>query len=58
MAKGDDAKPKPSGKKKVPDKDEKPQAERFIEAARRLGADESGKTSEDAFNLIVPEKSR
>ena len=37
-------------------KDDKLQAERFKEAARKLGADETGKAFEDAFGKIVPPK--
>ena len=40
------AKPKP----KLTDKE---QSERFIEAARELGVDESGKKFEDSFKKIV-----
>ena len=50
MAKAE--KPKP---KKKPDKD---QAERFKEAARQLGVDETGETFEKAFAEIVPPKRR
>jgi hypothetical protein len=32
------------------------QGERFIEAARKSGADESGKSFERAFKKIVPRK--
>lgn len=39
-------------------KEEKPQAERFIEAARQHGADESGEEFERAFKKIVPPKHR
>ena len=34
----------------------KPQRERFIEKAREIGSDESGKTFERAFKKIVPPK--
>lgn len=34
--------------------DEKPQRERFIEAAREAGVDETGKEFERAFKKIVP----
>lgn len=40
-------------KQKPPTEDEKPQKERFIEAARESGADESGKEFERAFRKIV-----
>ncbi|MEO0713292.1 MAG: hypothetical protein AAFY37_05215 [Pseudomonadota bacterium] len=42
------AKPRP--------KDEKPQKERFIDAAKEAGADESKETFERAFKKIVPAK--
>ena len=42
--------------KKPPAKDEKPQRERFIEAARDAEADETGKAFEKAFKKIVPAK--
>jgi hypothetical protein len=51
MAKAE--KPQSTGKKKK-EKSEKPQAERFIEAARQIGADETGETFERAFAKIVP----
>jgi hypothetical protein len=41
-------------KKSPPKPDEKPQHERFKEAAREHGADESGKKFERAFGKIVP----
>ena len=53
MEKADTGRPKPSGKKKVPEKEEKSQAERFIETARLLKADETGKSFDQAFSLIV-----
>ncbi len=40
--------------KKPPPKDEKPQRERFIDAAREIEADESGKSFERAFKKAVP----
>jgi hypothetical protein len=43
---------KPKSKKK-PDKE---QTERFKEAARKIGADESGGMFEGAFGKIVPPK--
>lgn len=49
MAKAAGKPPKPK-----PEKDERPQAERFIETARQLGADETGKAFEKAFGKIVP----
>lgn len=41
-------------KRKPPDPKEKPQHERFKEAAREIEADESGKKFEEAFGRIVP----
>jgi hypothetical protein len=41
-------------KKKPPDPSEKPQHERFKEAAKKIGADESGEKFERAFEKIVP----
>jgi len=35
---------------------EKTQAERFVETARQIGADETGKAFERAFEKIVPPK--
>lgn len=43
-------------KKKPSEADEKPQHDRFKEAAREAGADESGETFERAFGKIVPPK--
>ncbi len=43
-------------RKKPPSPDEKPQRERFIEAARKAGVDETGKEFERAFAKIVPPK--
>lgn len=40
-------------KKKPPPKGEKPQKERFLEAAKSSGADESGKEFERAVKKIV-----
>jgi hypothetical protein len=34
------------------------QSERFIETARELGVDESGKEFEKAFRAVVPERRR
>ncbi len=54
MAKDGSEKPRPKPTvKKAATKDNRPQAERFIETARQLGVDESGKTFEDAFTKIV-----
>jgi hypothetical protein len=52
MAKAE--RPRPTGKEKARGKDEKPQAERFIEAARQIGADETGESFERAFAKIIP----
>ena len=41
-------------KKKPPKPDEKPQRERFIEAAREAGVDETGKQFERMFAKIAP----
>lgn len=45
-------------KEKKPDKDEKPQKQRFIDAAKESGADPTGDMFERAFKKIVPEKPR
>lgn len=41
-------------KKKAPDPNEKPQHERFKEAARELGADKNSEAFERAFGKVVP----
>jgi len=47
-----------AAKKKAP-KNERPQSERFIEAAKEAGADETGAKFEKAFKKIAkPRKSR
>jgi len=43
-------------KKKPPKRGEKPQKERFLEAAKSTGADASGKEFERAIKAIVPVK--
>jgi hypothetical protein len=43
-------------KRKPPDPNERPQRERFIEAAREVAVDESGEEFERAFREIVPPK--
>jgi hypothetical protein len=48
--------PSPMPKKKPPDPGEKPQWERFVEAAKEVGFDESGEEFERAFKRIVPER--
>ncbi len=45
-------------KKKAAPKKEKPQKQRFIEAAREHETDETGEALERAFGKIVPPKSR
>jgi len=45
--------PKPTGRK-AKKLTQKEQSERFIETARELGADESGKPFELLFNKLVP----
>lgn len=42
-----------AAKKKKEPKDERPQSQRFIEDAQKLGADESGKAFEKAFKRIT-----
>ena len=42
--------------KPKPQPDDKAQSDRFIEAARELGVDESGREFERAFEQLVPEK--
>jgi hypothetical protein len=43
-------------KTKAKSTSDKEQSERFIETARKLEADESGKKFESTFNVIVPKK--
>jgi hypothetical protein len=52
------SKPKTRGspKKAKPKEKEKSQRERFIETAREIGVDESGKEFERALKRIVPAK--
>ena len=47
------ARDRKSGKTK-----EKPQGERFIEAARKIGVDETGKEFERLFKRVVPPRPR
>lgn len=54
MAEADTRKAKAKADRKTPGKDERPQAEWFIEAARRIGADETGESFERAVAKIVP----
>lgn len=46
-------------KKKPPKKGEKPQIERFVDAARSVGVDEGGKGFDESFAKVVkpPKKS-
>jgi hypothetical protein len=44
--------------KKPPPKDEKPQKERFLEAAKETGADPTGREFERAVEKIVPAAKR
>lgn len=53
MAKPGASKPK----QPKPEKDVRPQAERFIDTARQLGVDETGERFEKAFEKLVPPKS-
>lgn len=48
--------PASSTKKERTDGGEKSQRERFIEAAREAGVDETGEALERAFRTIVPPK--
>lgn len=50
----DDRKPKPAGKAKAKKLSQKEQSERFKEAARTLGVDESGEAFERAIKAILP----
>lgn len=54
MARRRKASPKPKSRKS----DDTDQSARFIEVARALGVDESGKTFEAAFSKLVPPKRR
>jgi hypothetical protein len=47
---------KPAKPKPPKPKDDRPQSERFIEAARGVGVDETGEEFERAFQKIVPPK--
>ena len=49
------AKPPKVAKRKAK---EKPQRERFIEAARAIGVDETGKEFDGLFKRVVPPKAR
>jgi len=42
--------------KKPPPRNEKPQSERFIEAARKIEASESPGAFDDAFKKVVPQR--
>jgi hypothetical protein len=53
------AKPKARGPKKQAKKaKEKPQKARFIEAARKIGVDESGREFERLLKRVVPPKTK
>lgn len=49
-------KPAAAKKKSAPKKDTRPQRERFEEAARKAGVDESGEAFERAMGRIAPPK--
>jgi hypothetical protein len=49
---------KPKPKKPKTTTSDKEQSERFIETARRLGVDESGKDLEKTFRKIAPVKTK
>lgn len=56
-----DRKPKasnPPGKATRPKEDQKAQSERFIETARAIGVDESGRKFERAITKVIPPKKR
>jgi hypothetical protein len=55
VAKGSKAKARAKPKPKFTDKAE---SERFIEAARKLGIEETGDAFEKAFHKIVPTKTQ
>jgi hypothetical protein len=57
MAKPPSAKPKRRPKPKI-NRNDPAQSERFIEAARKAGMDETGETFETAFKKIVPPAQR
>jgi len=50
--------PKAKPKRKSPKGTDKRQSARFIEAARKLGIEETGEKFEQVFRKIVPEKKR
>jgi hypothetical protein len=51
--------PSTARKKKTPPKtEEKPQCERFIEAARKIGVDETGREFERVFDKVAKVKKR
>jgi hypothetical protein len=49
-------KPKPKDKPSNPKPDDPEQSRRFVETARRIEADESGKAFRRVFEKIVPPK--
>jgi hypothetical protein len=53
MARPEKPRLKPKPKAKFKDKE---QSERFIEAARELGVEETGKSFDEAFTKVVPPK--
>jgi hypothetical protein len=48
--------PKPKKRKPKTEPDDTAQSARFIEAAKTLGADESGKAFERAMDVLLPKK--
>lgn len=56
MATKPKARPSPKAVKAKPEKKEKSQRERFIEAAREVGVDETGKEFERLFERVMPSK--
>jgi hypothetical protein len=56
-----DQKPKasnPPGKRTKPKESQKEQSERFIETARKLGFDESGREFDSIIKKIVPKRGK
>jgi hypothetical protein len=58
MAQRPKAKPKSKGRKSTAGTTDKAQSARFIETARMLGVDETGKEFDRAVRSIVPPKSK
>jgi hypothetical protein len=46
----------PMGKKQTPKPDDAKQSQRFVETARKLGSDESGKAFDLVIGVIAPAK--